>query len=46
MPASEQAEWLAFDFANRGQLPRKPVDQDEKPPENMTPQERLKWVLD
>jgi hypothetical protein len=46
MGETEQAEWLAFDFALAGNLPKKPVDPDEKPPENMTPHERLQWVLD
>ena len=46
MGETEQAEWLAFDFAMAGKLPRKPVDPDEKPPEDMTPQERFEWVLE
>lgn len=44
MTATEQAEWLAFDFALRGALPPPPVDPDETPPEFDSPQDRLRWL--
>ena len=45
LPAAEQAEWLAFDYAQNGVIPPPPIDPDEKPPEFATPQERFEWVM-
>lgn len=46
MPAATQAEWLAFDLAREGVIPKRPHDPDEKPPDDLTPEQRFHWVME
>jgi len=45
LPAAEQAEWLAFDYALNGTIPPPPIDPDAPLPEFATAQERFEYVM-